>query len=314
MAYAGSDIASAGQLGQPRRRFLTKVSHRSLRSPLTLPAHTAAASALAGSLVRDIVAALGALIVLVIVLLLIMSSRRRRALAGTGEGPGRPQSHRGQHGHRRTDQQPRSAQPLRAVQHPGSAQETTRSTRPQLSTPAPAPAVSWPAPGGWQGGSVGEIAQPPAAPARPVITPVARPTAASRSGAGMPSGPPWAPAAEPENTFGPLPVASAISFRPQPGGGLRVPPDVTGPPGSGVFDPPVLPSSADSSAWPPLFDYTAPSPPDLGADLSQRGLGFAAAPVAAGWDLAATDVFPAVPSEPSADTDPDDDAPGASGR
>jgi len=149
----------------------------------------------------------------------------------------------------------------------------------------------------------------------------------------MPGGPPWAPAAEPENTFGPLPIASAISFRPPPGDGLRVPPDVTGPP--------VLPSSADSSAWPPLFDYTAPSPPDLGAatipgfprpetrrgaenpdvtrpipaaDLSQRGLGFAAAPVAAGWDLAATDVFPAVPSEPSADTGPDDDAPGASGR
>jgi hypothetical protein len=303
------------------------------------------------------VAALGALIVLVIVLLLIMSSRRRRALAGTGEGPGRPQSHRGQHGHRRTDQEPRSAQPLSAVQHPASAQETSRSTRPQPPAPAPAPAVSWPAPGGWQGGSVGEIAQPPAAPARPVITPVARPTAAGRSGAGMPSGPPWAPAAEPENTFGPLPIASAISFRPQPGGGLRVPPDVTGPPATtavppspaaprpGAFDPPVLPSSADSSAWPPLFDYTAPSPPDLGAatipgfprletrrgaenpdvtrpipaaDLSQRGLGFAAAPVAAGWDLAATDVFPAVPSEPSsepsADTGPDDDAPGASGR
>jgi subtilisin family serine protease len=104
-------------------------------------AHRADASALAGSLVRAVVAALAVLIVLVIVLILVMRSRRKRTAAtgsagfgpaGTaGSGPagsasaGRnqqpqraqklqgfrgSQGTRGQHGHRRADRAPAASQ------------------------------------------------------------------------------------------------------------------------------------------------------------------------------------------------------------
>ena len=234
------------------------------------------ASAFAGSLVRDIVAALGALIVLVVVLLLIMSSRRKRVLAGSGPGPSRrSRSPRGQHGYRRPDQAPGAGHALGAGQPLRRDQETARPIRPQLAPPAvpPVPAAGWPAPGDWQGGSVGEIAHPPAAPHRPAIAPVPRTTTAGRGGrgAGTPAGPPWAAAPEPERMFGPLPVTSASSFTPEPGGGIRVPRDMTalpatmtgpGPadPGPAGFDPFGRPAAPGLTARPPVFDFPAVPP------------------------------------------------------
>jgi subtilisin family serine protease len=211
------------------------------------------ASAFAGSLLRDIVAALGALIVLVVVLLLIMSSRRKRALAGPGP---RSRNARGQHGQHRPDQ------------------ETARPARPQPDPAVPAaPASVWPAPGGWQGGSIGEIARPPAAPHRPATAPAPRTTPRPRSdrGAGPAARPPWAPAPEPERTFGLLPVAPPGSFTPTPGSSIRVPPDMaaipatmTGP-GPAAFDPAGFhpaghPAAPDRATRPPVVNFPAAPP------------------------------------------------------
>jgi Subtilase family len=217
------------------------------------------ASVLAHSLVRDIVAALAGLIVLVIVLLLIMSSRRKRALARSG--PGRTRSLPGQHGRRRPDQAPA----------PGPA--AAGPSRPQLARPA----GRWPAPGGWQGGSVGEIAHPAAPPIRPAIAPVPRtgPTSRTGSGARTPAksaGPPWSPASEPGRTISPLPVTSATSFAPEPGPGIRVPRDMTalrsaltvptpgavGPsPWTAAAEPPPRTAAAEPLAPPPVVDSTS---------------------------------------------------------
>jgi len=288
------------------------------RRPSAVPRRASAvprradASALAGSLVRDIVAALAGLIVLVIVLLLIMTSRRKRALARTA--PGQTRGLPGQHERRRRDQAPVPAP------------EAAGSVRPQLA----APATRWPAPGGWQGGSVGEIAHPPAAPIRPAIAPVPRTTPAGRTGSGArtpakSAGPPWSPAPEPGRTISPLPATPATSFGPEPGPGIRVPRDMkalrtgqavpmpaTGPPPRTAEGPPPRTAAVDSTSGP---QAAAPDPP--GPDLtdldntrpislpelrSRESLGFAAAPVATGYpalDTPASYPAPAAPAAPA---------------
>ncbi len=207
------------------------------------------ASAEAGSLVRDVVAGLGVLIVLLIVLLLAVSSRRKRD-AAADRGQARAQGTGGQHEHRRAGRVPGPDQG-RAGRAPGPGQsraglapgqETGGTIRPQPTPPSAPAAAGWPVPGSWQGGNAGEIGRPPGAPFRPVIGPdpmaptAVTPLRGSRGAgdAGASGRPPWAPAPEPGGMTGPLPVAAASSFTPEPDPGIRVPGDVTAPPGFDV--------------------------------------------------------------------------------
>lgn len=171
---------------------------------------------------------------------------------------------------------------------------------------APA-AGGWPAFGGWQGGSLGAIDHGGDPSFGPAMTPAPK-AATFRSGrasrsaaaraAGDEGGPPWAPAPEPGRTIGPRPMAPGGLFAPDPGLGIRVPGDMTGLPATPPESPP---PGFGFIASPPAPDLISPPP------VTQQSADFAAAPVPldyappAGfsslWDLAATDVFPAV-SEP----------------
>jgi len=278
----------------------------------------AKASSLAGSLVRDVVAALGVLIVLLIVLLLIMNSRRRRAAAA---GRARSGQTPGVHAHRRPD---RAAGAGPQSGRPGAA---ARPAAPQPAAPtaaAPtAPATSgWPAPGGWQGGSIiGEIAHSSPLSSGPAMTPVPKPApsrgsrgAASQRGSANPAGPPWAPAAEPGRNTGPLPVTTANWFSPEPGPGIRVPgdmaataapatdaapEDVPTPPPASEF-PLDRPPAPDFPARPPA-DFRGPPPgygflpasAGLDATAPQRALGF---PAPAERDTAGPATVPGFPA------------------
>jgi hypothetical protein len=192
-------------------------------------------------------------------------------------------------------------------------------------------------------GEIAHTSPPPTGPVMapaPKVTPAPRGSRAARgpgAAADSPGGPPWAPAPEPERMIGPLPVSATGSFSaPVPGPGIRVPRDMTArrpafgftaapnpdlPAHSAVSDPDGAatipdfarikgtPPPATPPATPPAITPTITQPP-----ITQQGLDFAAAPIPAdfpapaagfrsGWDLAATDVFPAA-------SDPDDD-PGA---
>ena len=298
-------------------------------------AHRADVGALAGSLVRDVVAGLGVLIVLVIVLILVMRSRRRRTepvgsgslgSGSLGSGPAgtqrpgrnqkpqrsqRPQGFRGtqgtrgQHEHRRTDRAPAASQeatgPSTTVRRPQLAPPGAPLTPGALGAPgAPltpgalgAPgtpgATGWPAPGGWQGGGLGEIAHPPGPPTHPVIAPVPRtanPMRGSRNTAD--ASPPWAPAPEPDRTSGPFPVASAGSFAPPPGSGLRVPRDVPRPP---------------AFTTQPPGPGTPPVPRDPGTPADPRDPGTPAVP--RGFDTPAIARDPRTPAAPGPGDRPD---------
>jgi len=216
---------------------------------------------LAGSLVRYVVAGLCVLIVLLVALLLVMRSRRKRTRVGAAEpGPGRARP-RGQHEQRRPE-------PV-----PGPVIGPSRS---QLAVPGP----SWSATGGWQGGSsLGEMQPAPAEPFRPAIAPAPKPSRTSARPAPASSGPPWAPAPEPERMFGPLPSVPNSALPPDPGPGIRVPGDMTDLPA--VPPDAVLPAPFDVSASP---DPDFPPRPADGGDRSpapptRESLGFAAAPV-----------------------------------
>ena len=147
---------------------------------------------------------------------------------------------------------------------------------------------SWAATGGWQGGSVGEIAHSSGAPYRPVMTPAPKAAKTPKTAAG-PSGPPWAPAPEPERTFGPLPVVANSALPPDPGPGIRVPGDMA-----------ALPTVAPDSRPAAPFDFTTSPDPDfpprpaVGDDTdpgfpggpnfpARQNLDFAAAPVPADY-------------------------------
>ena len=121
------------------------------------------------------------------------------------------------------------------------------------------------------------------------MTPAPKPAKTARPAA-SPSGPPWAPAPEPERTIGPLPVVANSALPPDPGPGIRVPGDMA-----------ALPAVAPDSLPPAPFDFAASPDPDFPprpaagddseparhpglprprSDLPARqSLGFAAAPV-----------------------------------
>jgi subtilisin family serine protease len=310
-------------------------------------------SALAGSLVRDVVVGLGVLIVLLIVLIGVLSSRRKRISAagslGSGQAgaprPGRDQrpqraqgtrgsqGTRGQHEHRRADRAPMASHatgprarvrpelaspgaalapvpplvpvsplapgtPLAALAPgtplapalPGAALPPgTPGTSIAPLTPVPPGAIGWPAPGGWQGGSLGEIAHPPGPPMRPVIAAVPRTANPLRGGRSTAdASPPWAPAPEPEETSDPFPVAPVGLFMPPPGPGLRVPRDVPGP--------------LAFTTQPPAPDTPAAAGPTTGPDVTQTATGPDVTQTATGPDVTEAATGPDVMG---AATDPD---------
>jgi hypothetical protein len=369
-------------------------------------AHRASAGALAGSLVRDVVAGLGALIVLVVVLLLIMTRRRRRGVSAAGRTrmtltppTARTRSARGLHEHRRPDRADGDQRPGQeaaglgiAAQRPGQRPlDRPQLNRPRLAGPqmggpqmggpqlagpsgtsrsqlggSGAPATGgWPAPGGWQGGGVGEIAHSSNPPFRPAMVPPPKPATPPRGGRGTggrgtggrgagsrgtgshgtgshgaggrgaggtepaasPGGPPWAPAPAPARMVGPLPVASASSFSPEPGPGIRVPGDMTG---LAAARPETAPPTFDFSSTPAApdfppprdfdFDFGGPRPAGArpAADLSPRpaigessgpatipnfttkeSVDFAAAPTPVDYAPPAPPAPPAAPAKPA---------------
>jgi len=272
-------ITSAGQPSQPASPSARP--HEPAR-PSTTAAHRASASALAGSLVRYVVAGLGVLIVLLVVLILVMRSRRERVRAAAAEAGSARARPRGLHEQRKPEPGPEPGQVAAGL---GGLTGLGAASRSGLPPPGPASTGDWPAAGGWQGGSVGEIAHSSGAPYRPVMTPAPK---AAKSAA-SPSGPPWAPAPEPERTIGPLPVVANSALPPDPGPGIRVPGDMA-----------ALPAVAADSLPPAPFDFTTSPDPDFPprpaagddpgpaavagfpgrSDLPARqSLGFAAAPV-----------------------------------
>ena len=312
-------IASASQ---PRQ---APAPHHPARHPAAAP-HRPAASTTAGSVLRDAVATVCVLIIVLVVALLVVRSRRNRGGAlwqqsGLG-GAGDRARTRGQHENR----QP----PADLVRRP-------RAARPRQPVPP-----GWVSPAGWQGGGIGEIRPAPPAPSRPAVAPAPRPGSGYRAsrGADRDSGPPWAPAPQPERLLGPLPVASAGSPPPEPGPGIRLPGDMAvpteaaAPPPAG-FDLATPPADFDLSTpafglTPPAFGMALPDPAVTRAEAlpARQDLGFAAAPVPADyaappagdprtadpsyiWDLAATDVFPAASAADAVVTP--DDAPEAGG-
>jgi subtilisin family serine protease len=237
--------------GQPTRPAETPVRPVKPERLSTAAAHRAGASTLAGSLVRYVVAGLCVLILLLVVLLLVVRSRRERTRATRAEsGSGRARPH-GQHEYRRL-QPGGSAGPAPSRSQPASPGPAA--TGPATTGPAatgPATTGSWPAAGGWQGGSVGEIAPSSGVPLRPVMTPAPKTAKMARATAN-PSGPPWAPAPEPERTIGPLPAVANSALPPDLGPSIRVPGDMA-----------ALPAVAPDSMPPAPFDLTTPPDPDF---------------------------------------------------
>ena len=231
------DLAAAIiSAGQPSRPAVTPARPVKPERLPTTAAHRAGASTLAGSLVRYVVAGLCVLILLLVVLLLVVRSRRERTRAAPAEsGSGRARPH-GLHEYRRPQ--------------PGGSLGSAPS-RSQPPPPGPATTDSWPAAGGWQGGSVGEIAPASGAPLRPVMTPAPKAAKMARATAN-PSGPPWAPAPEPERTIGPLPAVANSALPPDQGPSIRVPGDMA-----------ALPAVAPDSMPPAPFDFTTSPDPDF---------------------------------------------------
>jgi Subtilase family len=254
-ARAVSMAAFITSASQPRRPApVVPRPHQPARHPVAVPHHPAA-STLAGSVLRDALIGVCALIVLLVVALLLVRSRRNRD-EGDRTRPG------GQHQHRKPA--PAGVVPV--------AGDALASRRAGTST-------AWVPPAGWQGGGIGEIRPAPDASARAAAAPAARPSFGSRTGRaarrpGGNAGPPWEPAPEPRRLIGPLPVASAGPPLPDPGRGIRLPGDMTAPPGPAAgssppvsFDLTTPPADFDLST--PAFGLTPPSfdapPPVLGA-------------------------------------------------
>jgi Subtilase family len=212
--------------------------------PVASPHHPAA-STLAGSVLRDAVAAVCVLIMLLVVALLVLRSRRKRD-RGPAADRTRP---RGQHEHRR---------PGRGTPGPSAAGDAMASGRPPGAWPGPS--AGWASPAGWQGGGIGEIRPAAEAPSRPAVAPAPRSSYRTGRGAGQGdgnSGPPWAPAPPPKRLIGPLPVASAGPPAPEPGRGIRLPGDMAAPPGATTDPSP--PVSFDLTTPPVGFDLSTPA-------------------------------------------------------
>ncbi len=225
------------------------------------------AGALARSVLIAALAAVCALMVLLVVTIMVMRSRRERGRSAPG---GRTRA-RGLHEHRRPEGVPAVPAPDR--------NHAPRSL-PPMTRLGPPPADTWPSPGGWQGGGIGEIDRSSAPASRPGVTSAPRVAPGYRSsrGAGADGqggGPPWAPAPEPGRTLGPLPVASPSSLPPEPGPGIRVPGDMAVPM-TGISEPPPLagadtPALADSLATPFPSDFGPPTDPGQRRSASDFG-------------------------------------------
>jgi hypothetical protein len=237
---------------QPRQQAAPVAApHQPTRHAAAAPRRPAA-SALAGSVLRDAVAAVAGLIVVLVIALLVVRSRRER---GRAAAPDRART-RGQHENRKPDRGAGAAAGF------GTAPDA-RAPRPaQAARPGPPAAAAWASPAGWQGGGIGEISPAALASSRPVVAPALKSSSGYRAGraAGQPdgaSGPPWAPAPEPGRLIGPLPVASAGLPPPEPGRGIRVPRDMAVPPGATTEPEP--PVSFDLTTPPADFDLSAPA-------------------------------------------------------
>jgi hypothetical protein len=222
-------------------------SHQPARHVAAAPRRPAA-STLAGSVLRDAVAAVAGLIVLLVIALLVLRSRRERGRAVAHD---RTRT-RGQHENRKPDRGPAAAA--------GSGTAPDARAGPPLATrQGPPAAPAWASPAGWQGGGIGEIST---GSSRSVVPPAPKSSFGYRAGrgAGRPdgtSGPPWAPAPEPGRLIGPLPVASAGPPPPEPGRGIRVPRDMPAPPGATTEPEP--PVSFDLTTPPADFDLSRPA-------------------------------------------------------
>jgi len=238
---------------QPHPAAKVTAPHKPARHPVAAPRRPAA-STLAGSVLRDAVAAVGVLIALLVIGLLVVRFRRER---GRGAAADRART-RGQHENRRPDRGPATAGLMTAADDPR-AHRRARAAR-----PGPPPAAAWTSPAGWQGGGIGEISPardasfPPAVTAAPKSSSDYR-TSRAAGRRDSSSGPPWAPAPEPTYLIGPLPVtsASAGSPPPEPGRGIRVPGDMAAPPGATTDPSP--PVSFDLTTPPPDFDLSTPA-------------------------------------------------------
>jgi hypothetical protein len=343
--YGTVDAARAMEMATlittPRRPAVRPVRPRQpARRPVAVPRRPAA-STLAGTVLRAALAGVCALIVLLVVTLLVMRSRRERERSA-------PPGHTRARGlHERAG--PEDVRPVHAP-GPGHGvrgrPQATRSSAPPVDRwPSPG---GWQ--GGGIGEIHRSAAAPfgPAVPAPPRVTAGYR-SGRTAGADGKTAGPPWAPAPEPEPTTGPLPVVSAGLALPAPGPALRVPGDMAMPPtGTGEsavqhplagLETPAPPAGFAATAAVPDFGPALPAfdlgPPQATAFPPRESLDFAAAPVAADhpaafpaapaaaggpgpdaadpsyiWDLAATDVFPAVPGgERPAETDTTQTAP-----
>ena len=132
--------------------------------------------------------------------------------------------------------------------------------------------------------------------------------------AASPSGPPWAPAPEPERTFGPLPVVANSARPPDPGPSIRVPGDMAALAAVAPDSPPPAPFDFDASPdpdfppRPPVGDDPGAGFPGLPNLTAKQNLDFAAAPVPADYAPPEAPDF-TVPSRAaglvlSAETDP----------
>ncbi|HJY56502.1 MAG TPA: S8 family serine peptidase, partial [Streptosporangiaceae bacterium] len=152
-----------------------------------------AASTLAGSVLRDAVAAVAGLIVLLVIALLVARSRRKRSRPAA---PDRART-RGQHENRKPDRGPAPAAGSGTA--PGAWTGSAGPPRPALAArPGSAAAADWASPAGWQGGGIGEISPAAQASSRGVVAPAPKSSSGYRAGrsAGRPdgaAGPPWAP-------------------------------------------------------------------------------------------------------------------------
>jgi Subtilase family len=256
-------------------------SHKPERLSTTAARGTGAGE-LAGSLVRYIVAGLGALIALLVLLLLLMRRRRDKSRAA-----GSAARTRGQHEQRRpgpvaTPELDGAGRfhpgPPAAPAHPG---PPAQSARPGPASPG---RTDW-AGGGWQGGSLGEMQPSQPAPFRPAMAPAPKPARTAAKTTASPAGPPWAPAPEPERTFGPLPTVGNSSLPPDPGPGIRVPGDMADLPAvppDAMLPAPFDPNASPDPDFPPRpaangnYGPDRAGPPEL---PTRQSLGFAAAPV-----------------------------------
>ncbi len=268
--------------GQPSRPAAAPAGSRDAQRPSTTAARGRGTGELAGSLVRYIVAGLGALIAVLVALLLLM--RRRRDKARTAGPAGRA---RGQHEQRRPGaiaaadlEGPGRFHPG-APAHPGALSHPAPPAQSARPGPASPGRTDWAAAGGWQGGSLGEMQPSQSPPFRPAMTPAPKPAKATTSS----TGPPWAPAPAPERTFGPLPTAANSSLPPDPGPGIRVPGDMAAlplVPPDGMLPAPFDPNASPDPDFPPRPAADGSSGPGQGGPPelpTRQSLDFAAAPV-----------------------------------